>query len=545
MKNSLNTRLLSAFGLMIVMVAAGAAVAGWFTWKASSNYHSLHMKTEGTAELAAAESSLWKLRYGISQASAADEAGTRKHADAEAGIYQEVWKALDAYEKTEISQEEAAALINLRKVFQRYTEVRPPWFKLRLEGKADEAKEYRSKMTTPTGAALAKAFDEQIVLHTNASQKKIRELQADAGQVRTLVISVCVLALAIAVALAAWIVRVLTGPVAHASAVARRIADGHLANEIAHDKGPMGDLLKALREMQSSLAGTVAAVRSNAENVATAGNEIAAGNSDLSMRTEQQASALQKTASSMEQLASTVHQNADNARKANELAVSASDVAARGGEVVGQVVDTMKNINDSSKKIADIIGVIDGIAFQTNILALNAAVEAARAGEQGRGFAVVATEVRSLARRSADAAKEIKELIHSSVERVEQGTALVDRAGETMSEVVGAIKRVTDIVGEITEASAEQSRGMEQIGEAVHQMDETTQQNAALVEESAAAAESLRSQAQQLVQAVAVFKLDDGSAADAQVLAFEQDRRPVRAAIKPRTVKARLTVSGS
>jgi methyl-accepting chemotaxis protein len=545
MKNSLNTRLLSAFGLMIVMVAAGAAVAGWFTWKASSDYHSLHMKTEGTAELAAAEASLWKLRYGISQASAADEADTRKHADAEAGIYQEVWKALDAYEKTEISQEEAAALITLRKVFQRYTEVRPVWFKMRLEGKADEAKEYRSKMTTPTGAALAKAFDEQIKLHTSTSQKKIRELQAAAGQVRTLVISVSILALAVAVALAAWIVRVLTGPVAHASAVARRIADGHLANEIAHDKGPMADLLKALREMQSSLAGTVAAVRGNAENVATAGNEIAAGNSDLSVRTEQQASALQKTASSMEQLSSTVHQNADNARKANELAVSASDVAARGGEVVSQVVDTMKNINDSSKKIADIIGVIDGIAFQTNILALNAAVEAARAGEQGRGFAVVATEVRNLARRSADAAKEIKELIHSSVERVEQGTALVDRAGETMSEVVGAIKRVTDIVGEISEASAEQSRGMEQIDEAMHQMDETTQQNAALVEESAAAAESLRSQAQQLVQAVAVFKLGDGPATDAQVLAFEQGKRPVRAAIKPRTERARLTVSGS
>ena len=542
MKNSLNTRLLAAFGMMILMIAAGAGVAGWFTWKAAADYRSLHMKTEGTAELANAESALWQLRYAISQATSADEAGIRKYADAEAGTYKAVWKALDAYSRTEISAEEAKALTSLRDVFQRYTEVRPTWFKMRLEGKADEAKEYRSKFTTPTGAALAKAFDEQIRLHTAASQERIKHLETEAGRIRVMVISVCVLALAVAIALAAWIIRVLTGPVAHATAVARRIADGHLANEIAHDKGPMGDLLKALREMQSSLAATVATVRGNAENVATAGNEIAAGNNDLSARTEQQASALQKTASSMEELSSTVHQNADNARQANELAVSASDVAVRGGEVVSQVVGTMRDINDSSKKIADIIGVIDGIAFQTNILALNAAVEAARAGEQGRGFAVVATEVRSLARRSADAAKEIKELIHSSVARVEQGTALVDRAGTTMNEVVDAIRRVTDIVAEISDASAEQSRGMEQIDEAVHQMDETTQQNASLVEESAAAAESLRMQAQQLVQAVAVFKLGSDGAGNAKVLDIGQGKPPVRTAPAQRR-EPRLKVS--
>ena len=543
MKNSLNTRLLAAFGMMILMIAIGAGVAGWFTWKASADYHSLHMKTEGTAELANAESGLWQLRYAISQATSADEAGIRKYADAEAGTYKAVWKALDAYGRTEISAEEARALISLRDVFQRYTEVRPAWFKMRLEGKADEAKEYRSKFTTPTGAALAKAFDEQIRLHTAASQEKIRQLQVEAGRVRVMVISVCVLALAVAIALATWIIRVLTGPVAHATAVARRIADGQLANDIAHDKGPMGDLLKALREMQSSLAATVAAVRVNAENVATAGNEIAAGNSDLSARTEQQASALQKTASSLEELSSTVHQNADNARQANELALSASDVAVHGGEVVSQVVGTMKNINDSSKKIGDIIGVIDGIAFQTNILALNAAVEAARAGEQGRGFAVVATEVRSLARRSADAAKEIKELIHSSVARVEEGTALVDRAGTTMNEVVDAIRRVTGIVAEISDASAEQSRGMAQIDQAMHQMDETTQQNASLVEESAAAAESLRMQAQQLVQAVAVFKLGSDSTGNAKVLDIGQGKPPVRTAPAPRTEQPRRRVS--
>ncbi len=251
-------------------------------------------------------------------------------------------------------------------------------------------------------------------------------------------------------------------------------------------------------------------MRNSSDSIATGSAQIASGNADLSQRTEEQASALEETAASMEQLGSTVKANADSAREANQLAISASTVAIQGGEVVGQVVETMKGINDSSKRIADIISVIDGIAFQTNILALNAAVEAARAGEQGRGFAVVASEVRSLAQRSAEAAKEIKVLITASVERVEQGTTLVGQAGTTMVEVVSSIKRVTDIMGEISAASTEQSAGVSQVGEAVSQMDQVTQQNAALVEESAAAAESLKSQAQQLVQAVAVFKINQG-----------------------------------
>jgi len=313
--------------------------------------------------------------------------------------------------------------------------------------------------------------------------------------------------------LARSIVRQLGGEPTQATELARSVAAGDLSVRIDLRAGDTTSLMAQLKDMQASLVKVVSNVRENSESVATASAQIAQGNNDLSQRTEEQASALEETAASMEELSSTVKQNADNARQANQLALSASTVAIRGGEVVGQVVDTMKGINDSSKKIADIISVIDGIAFQTNILALNAAVEAARAGEQGRGFAVVASEVRNLAGRSAEAAKEIKSLIVASVERVEQGTALVDQAGVTMTEVVSSIKRVTDIVGEISAASTEQSAGVSQVGEAISQMDQVTQQNAALVEESAAAAESLKGQARQLVQAVAVFKLTQGTTA--------------------------------
>ena len=314
-----------------------------------------------------------------------------------------------------------------------------------------------------------------------------------------------------------------------AADVAKAVAEGDLTTEIHLKAGDTDSLMARLQSMQQALTAAVTNVRQGSENVATASAEIAQGNQDLSNRTEQQASALEETAATMDELGSTVRNNADNAKQANQLALGASEVARKGGTVVGQVVETMKGINDSSRKIADIISVIDGIAFQTNILALNAAVEAARAGEQGRGFAVVASEVRSLAQRSADAAKEIKVLINASVERVAHGTALVDQAGKTMGEIVGAIKRVTDIVGEISSASAEQSSGVAQVGQAVTQMDKATQQNAALVEESAAAAESMKQQAQQLVEAVAVFKLRPGersygAATQAQAQAPEAPR---------------------
>ena len=317
-----------------------------------------------------------------------------------------------------------------------------------------------------------------------------------------------------------------------AAELARSVAAGDLSAQVNVKPGDTTSLIAHLRAMQASLAKVVGNVRQSSESVATASAQIAHGNNDLSQRTEEQAAALEETAASMEQLGATVKHNAENARQANQLALGASTVAARGGSVVAQVVDTMKGINDSSKKIADIISVIDGIAFQTNILALNAAVEAARAGEQGRGFAVVASEVRSLAGRSAEAAKEIKSLIAASVERVARGTTLVDQAGVTMTEVVASIKRVTDIMGEISAASTEQSAGVSQVGDAVSQMDQVTQQNAALVEESAAAAESLTQQAQQLVQVVAVFKL----APDPR----NPDAAPTRAAdIKRRSLPAR------
>ncbi len=290
---------------------------------------------------------------------------------------------------------------------------------------------------------------------------------------------------------------------------AHAMADGDLNAPVpVQGLSEVATLMQGLQNLQGSLVKVVSNVRMGSEAVSTASAEIANGNHDLSARTEHQASALEETAASMEQLSATVQQNADSARQANQLALSASTVAVQGGEVVGEVVQTMKGINEASHRISDIISVIDGIAFQTNILALNAAVEAARAGEQGRGFAVVASEVRSLAGRSADAAKEIKQLIQNSVERVTQGTLLVDRAGATMTEVVASIRRVTDLMGEISAASTEQAQGVSQVGEAMQQMDQVTQQNAALVEEMAAAASSLRSQASDLVQVVAGFKLD-------------------------------------
>ena len=301
--------------------------------------------------------------------------------------------------------------------------------------------------------------------------------------------------------------------------VANAVADGDLTVAIASAGVPSGSVMAAMARMQQALQGTVSRVLSISGNLASGSSEIATGNNDLSQRTEQQAAALERTAATMEQLGTTVRHNAANSTQASQLADQASAVAQRGGQVVGQAVETMRGINDSSRKIADIIGVIDGIAFQTNILALNAAVEAARAGEQGKGFAVVAAEVRNLAQRSAEAAREIKALISTSVERVESGSALVEQAGATMKEVVQSIERVTAVMGEILAASAQQSAGVAQVGQSVTELDQATQQNAALAEQSAAAAESLKAQGQQLAQAMTFFKVPSSSGLPASALA--------------------------
>ena len=413
------------------------------------------------------------------------------------------------------SAEDQALLKDIQDSREAYRAYTSDVIALALANKNDEATSllYGEKYKTQAAffAAIRKMGEsEKTQMHAAAA-----DATASYSSARAVIIGLGGLACLIGVALAIVITRGLIGQLggepAYATSVARRIAAGDLAVAVQTLSNDDRSLLSAMKTMQDSLATVVSNVRQGSESVATASAQIAQGNQDLSSRTEQQASALQETAASMDQLSSTVKQNADNAHQANQLALGASTVAIKGGEVVSQVVETMKGINDSSKKIADIIGVIDGIALQTNILALNAAVEAARAGEQGRGFAVVASEVRNLAGRSAEAAREIKSLIGASVERVEHGTVLADQAGATMMEVVSSIKRVTDIMGEISAASGEQSAGVAQVGKAVSQMDQTTQQNAALVEESAAAAESLMQQAQVLVQTVGVFKLDDGA----------------------------------
>ena len=407
------------------------------------------------------------------------------------------------------------------------------------------------KVDSPTYSAPA-YFDEfsktidMLYAFNNAALDQLRDAlldRADGWSQRLLLVGATLaLGLVAAVVLALAVIRSIVGPVNTAVRVAAAVAQGDLTVEVpVQGSDELSRLMGEMARMRESLSKVVSQVRRSSESVAMASSEIAQGNQDLSARTESQASALEETAASMEQLGATVRQNADTARQANQLARTASDVAERGGEVVGQVVQTMKGINESSQRISDIIQVIDGIAFQTNILALNAAVEAARAGEQGRGFAVVASEVRSLAGRSAEAAKEIKQLISASVERVEQGSAMVDQAGETMAEVVQSIRRVTDLMGEINAASSEQASGVAQVGEAVTQMDQATQQNAALVEEMAAAAGSLSGQAQELVQAVAVFKLDSsmgGSGGYSAPAPRPAARRPAAPAPAPARVAA-------
>ena len=396
-----------------------------------------------------------------------------------------------------------------QKLEQEFKPIADRNLQLIVQGRKDEAFDVLVGETIPTRNRLLAWLAKERQRQTDLLHAELKDIRQEAIKTRTQ-LSLLVVAIAVGLIAFSWyIARVLQRRIAQSRAVAERVRDGDLTVPVADTaQDEFSPLLNALGDMQRALTQVVSTVRQGSESVATASAEIAQGNNDLSARTEHQASALEETAASMDQLGATVRQNADNAQQASQLARTASEVAARGGEVVSQVVSTMRGIDQSSGKIAEIIGVIDGIAFQTNILALNAAVEAARAGEQGRGFAVVASEVRNLAQRSAGAAKEIKELITDSVTQVLSGSALVNQAGVTMTEVVDSIRRVNDVVSEISTASREQSAGVSQVGEAVTQMDQVTQQNAALVEESAAAANSLRQQAESLVSAVAVFRLD-------------------------------------
>jgi methyl-accepting chemotaxis protein len=399
-------------------------------------------------------------------------------------------------------------------------------------GMKDETEKARNLLLGETHELQVKYFerlDALIAYQKDLMHSATRAVDATVDFAGIAVVVAAVAALAIGAALAVLITRSVVGPIQQA--VDLRL---HLSTDRADETG---QLLNALQRMNDALVGIVGAVRGNADSVATASGQIAEGNADLSQRTEQQASNLQETAASMEELSATVRHNTDTAHQAAQLAGSVARVAESGGHVMGQVVSTMEEITTSSKKIADIIAVIDGIAFQTNILALNAAVEAARAGEQGRGFAVVAAEVRALAQRSAQAAREIKGLIGASVERVEAGNTLVGEAGRTMDEVVGQVKRVADLISEISAASTEQSKGIGQIGDAVNQLDQVTQQNAALVEESAAAAESLRQQAGQLAETVAAFKLDAPATTQP---AARAKKRPAQQAAKPQKSAPKL-----
>ncbi|KKO61605.1 Methyl-accepting chemotaxis protein I [Janthinobacterium sp. KBS0711] len=433
-----------------------------------------------------------------------------------------------------------------KEVFERFLALNDEFMRLHAtmlslsrEMKKEEARALAVGPSAQVMTDMMVALDKLVSINTDGGVRSSASADATYEASRASLIGLVVGIVVVGMLLALWVARSVARPLIEAVGVARQVAAGDLtAHIIVQSQDETGQLMQALKDMNASLQKLVGQVRSGTDTIATASSQIAAGNQDLSSRTEEQASSLEETASSMEELTSTVKQNADNARQANTMALTSSSIAIEGGKVVGEVVGTMASINESSRKIVDIIAVIDGIAFQTNILALNAAVEAARAGEQGRGFAVVATEVRNLAQRSAAAAKDIKVLIGDSVEKVEAGSKLVDQAGRTMDDIVASITRVTDIMSEITAASSEQSAGIEQVNQAIAQMDQVTQQNAALVEEAAAAAESMQEQAASLSAVVSIFKLDAASAAASRPRAPVAVQAPT--AVTPATAPRQL-----
>lgn len=522
------TRLAACF---LAIFVGCSAVAAWQLWQLNKlrNFSAETTKVSWPNAANAYESinAIHDIARGMfSMLLSNDETTTKKLHESIRVQREKVTVELAKMERNATTPEARELLKKARVARKAYGESHIKFLDLASAGMKDDAKDVLVEETM----GLQKAFIDAMLEYSAYQAKHMAHANQDAEAIyiesRDHTIAVIFFGFVVASALAYFVTRGITRPLHRSVEVAKAIAAGDLTSTIeVKSKDETGQLLQALKGMNQNLANLIGDVRSGADSISTASSEILAGNMDLSRRTEEQAASLEETASSMEELTSTVKQNAENARQANQLAIGAADVATKGGAVVSQVVTTMGSINDSARKIVDIISVIDGIAFQTNILALNAAVEAARAGEQGRGFAVVASEVRNLAQRSAAAAKEIKTLISDSVEKVDTGNKLVEQAGHTMDEVVTSIKRVTDIMAEITAASLEQSSGIEQVNTAVNQMDNVTQQNAALVEEATAASESLEEQAERLASAIAVFKLqrnEDGY--DGEGETFDGDR---------------------
>ncbi|WBS05547.1 methyl-accepting chemotaxis protein [Pseudoduganella sp. SL102] len=508
-------RLAIGFGIVCIMLVAMVQLSNAMLGRINDGTHEIvnnrMPKIDATGRIQAEINDIAiALRNMMLNADPADRQRQRAEVVASRQAVNEILRELDATLQNPRARE---LLGQMRAETERYVAAQETLFGHVGSGAGEVAQAYLANEMRPLLVRLKGLVSEQAALQKQLSETAAREAAETYASTRNLMWGLGIGAVLLAAVVAWWITRSITRPVAQALDVANTVAAGDLTSRIdAATRDEMGELLRALRRMNESLATTVTTVRRGTDIIATAAAEVATGSQDLSARTEQQASSLEETASSMEQLASTVKQNADNARQANTLAGAASAVAARGGDVIARVVGTMDDIRASASQIGDITSVIDGIAFQTNILALNAAVEAARAGEQGRGFAVVASEVRTLAQRSAAAAREIKELIGASTDKVAAGTQLVGEAGATMQEIVDSVQRVTDIMAEITSASSEQSAGIEQINRAVVEMDAVTQQNAALVEQAAAASESMKDEAARLAQAVAVFRVaDDGA----------------------------------